>query len=448
MRASFCFVLVMAAGCGDPSNRGKGNGHGDGGASQGDGGYVNNGPSFSTMCNGTPTTISGNVMAPNAVDPIANAFAYVPISTGSFPAGVSCDLCDQPVDGAGATATTGADGHFTLDISQLPPMAQVPFTVNKGRFRHTGMLPITACQDNNIGAPFTVLPGKSGPGDDIPKIAVTTGVKDQLDVVLAAMGLDQNVGFDCFENRTSTTSTLTSPCGKRLMAQGASAPTLTALLKDPNMLAQYNILFISCARGKFKTLSAADQMTVTTNLHDWAAKGGRVFATDNAYDYIAQSFPNDVTFLGGNTTIDAANVGVGSVTMPATYTGRINDTTMAAWLTAVSALPSGSNTLPLTGYLTQWSVVQSVPMSTADEVDATDAQVQPTGGTAMTGSYPQTIRFDVMSPTTNMACGRAIFSSYHTLEATMGVDATQLSPQERILEYLMFEAGACSGPIS
>jgi hypothetical protein len=120
---------------------------------------------------------------------------------------------------------------------------------------------------------------------------------------------------------------------------------------------------------------------------------------------------------------------------------------MAAWLTAVSALKSGSSTMQLTGYLTQWSVVQSVPMSTVDEVDATNAQVQPVGGSIMTGSYPQTIKFDVNQPNSTQACGRAIFSSYHTVDATMSIDATQLTPQERILEYLMFEAGACSGQI-
>jgi hypothetical protein len=440
MRGSIALVLVLVlAGCGPGGTRTNNNGNHDGG-------YMNNGPSFGSMCNGTPTTISGNVLAPNAVDPIANAFAYVPISTGQFPSGVACDLCDQPVDGAGASTTTDASGRFKLDISMLPPTSQVSFTVNKGRFRRNTMVTITACQDNDIGAPYTVLPGKAGPGDDIPKIAVTTGVKDQLDIVLTAMGLDQNAGFDCFENRTSTTATLTSPCGTRLSAQGASAPTLTGLLKDPATLAQYNILFISCARGKFATLSAADQQAVTANLHDWAAKGGRVFATDNAYDYIAQSFPMDAMFYGGNTSIDIANVGVGSVQTPATYTGKVNDTTMAAWLTAVSALKSGSNTLQLTGYLTQWSVVQSVPTTTVDEVDATDAQVQPSGGAAMTGSYPQTIKFDV-NDAGGMACGRAIFSSYHTNGATMSVDATQLTPQERILEYLMFEAGACSGTI-
>jgi hypothetical protein len=151
-----------------------------------------------------------------------------------------------------------------------------------------------------------------------------------------------------------------------------------------------------------------------------------------------------VTFVGGNTTIDAANVGVGSVSMPATYSGRVNDTTLAGWLTAVGVLSNGQNTLTLTGYLTQWSAVQSVPMTTLNEVDATNAQISVNSMT-MTGTYPQTIKFDYPVGSKD-ACGRVIFSSYHTAGATA---STMLSPQEKILEYLMFEAGACLGnPIS
>jgi hypothetical protein len=398
------------------------------------------------MCNGAPTTITGNVMAPNGVDPIANAFAYVPASMGQFPPGVACELCGQPIDGAAAQAISSPAGHFSIDISQLAPSAQVPFTINKGRFRRTTMVDITPCQENPIGAPHTVLPGKPGAGDDIPKIAVATGVKDALDVVLTAMGLDEQLGYDCFENRAKPGSMPLSPCENRIAAQGSSATQLTDLLKNETMLEKYNIVFISCAFGKYATISAADQATIVANLQTWTGKGGRLFATDRSYDYVAQAFPNDVTFMNGNSSVDAANVGVGNVSMPATYTGKVNDPTLVSWLTAVSALQNGQTTLPLTGYLTQWSVVQSLPMTSVDVVDATDAQVQ-SGTATMTGVYPQTVKFDITPPGGTQACGRAVFSSYHTLGPTMMIDATNLTAQERILEYLMFEAGACVGPI-
>lgn len=139
--------------------------------------------------------------------------------------------------------------------------------------------------------------------------------------------------------------------------------------------------------------SAGNQQTIAANLQTWTQHGGRLFVTDNSYDYVAQAFPS--------------------------------------------------------GYLNQWSLIQSLPMTTDDIVDATNAQAYPsatatTPGPAM--SYPQTIRFDVAAPGSSQACDRAIYTSYHTLPTTTS-DPTQLVPQERILEYLMLEAGACVGPI-
>ena len=425
---------------GSGGSGGGGNGGGGGG-----GGGSSGGPTFGSMCNGAATTISGVVLAPNGHDPVANAFAYVPLMTNPFPATVACELCNMPVDSAAATATSDASGNFTLDLSNVPAGATLQLTVNKGRFRRTTTVNVTPCTANMAATTATTLPGKNAPGDDIPKIAVATGNKDQLDVVLAAMGLDAQAGFDCFEGRASSSSTLASPCGMR----GALMPIET-LLKDEPTLEQYNLVFLSCAPGKFKALAPADQQTIAANLQTWTQKGGRLFVTDNSYDYVAQAFPNDVSFMNGNSTVDAANVGYGTSGAGTTYTGVVNDATLATWLATVGAIPAGSNGVMLSGYLNKWSVIQSLPMSTSDVVDATNAQAYPsptatTPGPAMT--YPQTIRFDVAAPGTGMACGRTIYTSYHTLPTTTSPDPTQLVPQERILEYLMLEAGACVGPI-
>ena len=161
------------------------------------------------------------MLAPNGHDPIANAFAYVATMRNSFPATVACELCNQPIDTPAATTTSAADGSFTLDIGSLPVSSTIQLTVNIGRFRHTSTVTVTPCMPTVLTAAETSLPGKATAGtDDIPKIAVATGNQDQLDTVLGAMGLDQMVGFDCFEGRAKPTAggtlkTLTTPCGKR-----------------------------------------------------------------------------------------------------------------------------------------------------------------------------------------------------------------------------------------
>ncbi|HEX4457380.1 MAG TPA: hypothetical protein VIA18_05395, partial [Polyangia bacterium] len=319
MRASIV-LLLLTVGCnptqapvrnggggsgsaGGGSGGGGGSTSGGGGTVSGGGGGTANGSgTFGAMCGASvTTTISGVVKAPNGVDPIANALVYVPLSTGAFTPGVSCDLCISPVDSIAVHTLTNADGTFTLDVSSVAQASALPFTISKGRFRRATTLTVTPCVDNPAGAPNTVLPGKTATGDDIPKIAVATGSKDALDVVLNAMGLDSTVGYDCYENQATPVSTPTSSCEKRLAAQGTSAPQLAALLENATQLAQYNMLFISCAVGRFAALSAADQATIAANLQAWVTKGGRLFAVDRAYDYVSQSFPNDVGFVGGAT---------------------------------------------------------------------------------------------------------------------------------------------------
>ena len=446
---AFAFVCILVAGCGSAGihhgNGGGGSSGSGGGGSAGSGGSGTGGPTFGSTCNGAATTLTGVVLAPNGKDPVANAFAYVPLATNPLKPGVSCELCNMPVDAAAASATSDASGHFTLDLGTLASATSVQLTVNKGRFRHTTTVAVTGCQANSAAAADTTLPGKNGSGDDIPKVAVATGNKDQLDAVLAAMGLDSKVGFDCFEGRASSTTALTSPCGSR-----GTLPAIETLLTNETMLEQYNLVFLSCAPGKFKALAAADQQSIAANLQTWTQKGGRLFVTDNSYDYIAQAFPAAATFLNGNATVDAANVGYGTSGAGTQYAGRVNDATLATWLGVVGAIPAGSSSIALTGYLNKWSVVMSLPMSTDDVVDATNAQAYiPATSTTPSApaSYPQTLRFDITPPGATAACGRAIYSSYHTLPTTTSPDPTQLVPQERILEYLMLEAGACLGGI-
>jgi hypothetical protein len=460
-RASVVLALAVAtSGCGPVQEQGAGGGAGstggDGAHDAGAGGSggagdrgqtIDFGPTFASTCNGRATTLTGTVLAPNGKDPVARARIYVPVAATPtpFPAGVTCELCDASVDAATVVAVSDAAGRFTLDLGSLSPTEKLTLTVAKGRFRHSASVGVTGCTATPVQPVATTLPGKSGMGDDIPKIAVATGNKDQLDAVLAAMGLDAKVGFDCFEGRATTGGTLSSPCGGR-----GTLAAIETLLADASALAKYNLLFLSCAPGKFKALPAATQKAVAANLAAWAEKGGRLFVTDNSYDYIAQAFPAAVTFLNGNTTVEAANVGYGT-SSGAQYKGRVNDPTLAAWLTAVGALPAGSTSLTLGGYLNKWSVVQSLPLSTDDVVDALDAKAYASPSATTPGaatSYPQTLRFDVAPAGAANACGRAIYSSYHTLPTTAAPTAGELVPQERILEYLMLEAGACLGDIS
>ncbi len=367
------------------------------------------GPTFGEKCTG-PTSVTGTVYAPNGTDPLPNIYTYIASKVNAFPPGNYCNQCNQPLDAWYTHVQTAVDGTFSLDLANVPYGPTVTFVINTGRFRKVTSIPV-ACGANTAPKAAATLPGNSTEGD-IPNIAVSTGNSDHLDQILVALGITQ---FDCYEGRTSTTSKATC----------TTIDTVSNLLNNTaaKTLDDYHLAFISCAPNAYKTWGST---TIASNINTFVTGGGRVFATDMSYDYVAQAFPSDITWMGPSGSpqpVAGANVGVGG-----TYTGTVDDANLLAWLQKLGVV-TGS-TLPLQGFLNPWSVQSSIPMTSTLIVDGA---VTYTGGAS---DVPLTTTFDVST------CGRVIYSSYHTAGGT----PTSLLPQERILEYLMLEVGSCVGP--
>jgi hypothetical protein len=109
----------------------------------------------------------------------------------------------------------------------------------------------------------------------------------------------------------------------------------------------------------------------------------------------------------------------------------------------VGGLPPEANTLTLTGFLNPWSAQKDVASDVRTEVTAT-ASYYTTSATALgspstSATMPMTVEWDVQM------CGRVLFSSYHTLSSTQ--QGSQLSAQEKILEYLVLDVGSCIGTV-
>ena len=168
-------------------------------------------------------------------------------------------------------------------------------------------------------------------------------------------------------------------------------------------------------------------------------------ATDMAYDYLAQAFPTALTWAGpagSPQPVDGANRGCSppnNTTGPETSYGiTVDDPTLASWLKIVGYPTSPSVTVE--GFYTPWSLISSLPATTTliangtVPVDLVGSSPSCTTPTMTMKNVPLTAQFDV--PT----CGRAVFSSYHTYT---GAGATSSSAQEKIMEYLIFDAAAC-----
>lgn len=385
---------------------------------------VDAGPTFGSSCApGTVPKVTGTVFAPNGTDPVPNAEVYAPSVVNTYTEGVACDTCDKPIDSYYTLVKSGADGTFTLDLSSVPVSASVKIAVKKGRFRKVSIVSPACGADVTTTAAQTTLPGTTPTGEDhMPKIAVATGNSDHLDTILTALGITT---YDCYEGRktTSTNCPSAEATGKRV----------SALLTDSATLMTYNLLFISCAPGVWASYSASDQTTIAANLKGWVDRGGRLIVTDNSYDYVAQTWPTDLSWQGPTATpwtVDGANVG--DVPSSGSYSATVDDADLTAWLKIVKI--STAPTIDVMGWLHNWSVMSPVPSTSTEITHGSVQYTYPSTASATTADLPLTAEF------IKNKCGRVIYSSYHTLSS---VTPTGLTAQEKILEYLVLDVASC-----
>lgn len=372
-------------------------------------------------------TLAGRVTAPNGLDPIAGAVVYLsddPVAP--FAATPTCDLCERADLGC-ASARSLSDGSFALGSL---PSGRHQVVIQKGRFRRRVTVDL-ACGANALDAPRSRLPRSATEGD-VPRIAVSNGDYDQLECVLAKVGLDP-AAVDLYNHRSD-------PEGEE-----PGRPALAALLADATRLRGYQMLFINCTDAPDPY---AESPRSRDNLRDWVAAGGRLFVTDHAYDFIEQVAPwSPAVCWEGPTTCgaapearDGAELGL-SVDVDVT----IADPGLHRWMGRLGALnPDGTAALrDLSG---GWAVQRS--LGPGVRAWASGAVTFGEEEHEISAVRPLTFSFD------DNRCGRVVYSSYHTNDSSsaecdgdcpypMYCGDDPFTPQERILEYLLFEASGC-----
>lgn len=456
-RLSVLLAFVLVA-CG-PAPRSDGSGTGGGSSGGGSGGGSGCGADCMNKCpNGTQTDLRGVVTAPNGIDPVPGAVVYVPYALPEFPEEVSCDVCGELAGNAVVQARTNPDGSFLLQklptAENQPPNTAVTVVVQKGRFRKVSQVPIAnACTENDLGDSdlFRLPQRHNPPHEHLPKIAIATGDYDKMECVLRSLGIaDDQFGAPAADKRIHLYNA-------SLHEEDSSWPSVATLFDDPNLLSTYNIVFLNCGNSQESVLSDA---SFRTRLLDYVGAGGRLYVTDQAYDFVEQVFPEPIDFAPDATTnpsqpeeMNAAQVGNDMAGTDATLT----DQDMITWLDAVEArsgdtILKNGNQIYVTHFLIGWvmqyavHVSETVKMWLFANIDGGNPSMD-----------PLTTTFDYNQ------CGRVLYSSYHTLgRESAGLcgglfppcpsfpaycETLDLSPQERVLEYLIFHVADCVGPI-
>ncbi len=408
-----------------------------------DGGLCTNLCQQQVACDSGSTTISGNVVAPTnpangygQPDPINGALVYVPNApVAGFDAGVSCDQCGAQASGKPlVTAYSALDGGFTL--ANAPCGTNIPLVIQLGRWRREVTIPnVQCCVDNPLSTDLTHLPRNKSEGN-IPAIAVVTGNADPIECVLPKIGID--------------TAEFTNPGGggrvnfyrdngARISTQ---TPAATTLYNDAGVMAQYDMLILDCVGSQVAKNSAQLQ-----NLGDYAGKGGRIFASHYAYVWMSDQLGSPGNYVGQTSPFPGVANWAPQNNNPTPQTGLSAsiDTsfskgmTFAQWLLLVGGSSSlGSILIDQTRY--DFTSVINPPSQQ---------------WVYRSGNIPVEFTFNCpVGAPANQQCGRVLFSDFHVNTGGSASGnfpgecnaASPLTPQEKVLEYLLFDLSSCIVP--
>jgi Abnormal spindle-like microcephaly-assoc'd, ASPM-SPD-2-Hydin len=391
------------------------------------------GQAFAQSCSGNQTTsVSGTVYAPNGTDPLPNVTVYIPTTAvDPFTPGVSCPIAGAPLSGNPLVGSiTDVNGHF--QILGVPVASNIPLVMVSGRWRRQLIIPsVTACVDNPMPPTFTVMPQNQSQGD-IPKIAIATGAVDQVECVLRKMGIDPTEFTDP-AGPGRINFYLGSPIsggngsGARI---DANTPAASTLMGDTTVLNSYDVLMLPCEGGQ--TLRPAAQLA---NLLTFANSGGRVYASHFSYDWLFQNPPFDKV---ANWAVQQSQLPNGSATVDVSFAGG---KTLADWLQ-----------LPVINASTSYGqmTLNTLRHDLNGVIAPTRSWLKLNTGTGTDPNPVMQLVFDTPIPPAGQVvnqCGRVLFNEYHVEGGTSSPSSTfpnecdnaAMTPQEKLLEYMLFE---------
>jgi hypothetical protein len=397
-----------------------------------------------TCAGGATTTVSGSVYDPAGKNALYDVVVYVPNEhLQALTNGASCDACDALYTGSPIASTlTDSAGKFTL--KNVPVGKDIPLVIQIGKWRREITIPnVAACVDNPQPDKSLRFPKNQSEGD-IPSIAISTGNADSLECLLRRIGLDASEygagaaatgRIHIFQGGTLLGGLLNG------VAPNTSPPapqSSSALWDSTANLMKYDVVLLSCEGGETQSMNQQA-------LFDYAKSGGRVFASHFQYAWLNTGpfgAANLATWIPG-----ANNMGDINADIVTTFPKGL---ALSQWLGNVGALTAGK--LPISSARHNSDVG---PANTASQAwIKADANANPAGATEY---------FTFNTPIGAMPaaqCGRVVFSDLHvgavsgdyagasTQVVPTGCSATDLSPQEKALEFMLFDLSSCVTPDS
>jgi hypothetical protein len=403
-------------------------------------------------------------------NPLYNVAVYVPATPlVPLPKGVptGADACSCGAlfqSGAITNTTTAVDGTFTL--KNVPVGKSVPLVVQIGKWRRQIDIAVTACTDNaqpdkSVAFLGTIPVGDTN--DDMPDIAVSTGGCDTLECLMLRIGIPANeyvagAGGSGHVHIFSGGQGPNDPQGTggggpESPAMNGAPASYSALWDKQADLMPYDVVLLSCECDETYNSNA-------TVLEQYLNAGGRAFGSHFHYAWFAgtaggENVPAPPADWGANLADWFPSLSTspsGAATVIETLTGSTKPfpkgQTLDQWLGLVDALgvegaPKGE--LPIFDENSDVGATKEAQAWLVDEgyTDYLSFDTPVTAAPAADGGAPN-------------YCGRAVFSDIHldsdpnfasdSSPPPSGCASRPLSPQEKALEFMLFDLSSCVIP--
>jgi hypothetical protein len=403
---------------------------------------------------GAHTTVSGTVFDPAGKVPLYGITVYVPNKPlAPIADGPSCDPCDLAtgtslLSGSPVAITkTDVKGQFELGLtgSDVPAGDNIPLVIQVGKWQRQVTIPhVTACMKNVMMDPnLTRLPRNQSEGH-IPKMALTTGQKDAMECLLRKIGIS-DTEFTT-ETGTGRVNFYAGGGGTAAYAAtfngGATFTPANPWWDSLDNLKKYDIVLHSCEGGYGSYNGNNPPMSTKSPaalkaLQDFADLGGRVFASHWHAYWFEKGTPAFQSIATFNHRDGIPNPYDATIDQ-----GFAGGQALASWMVNV-----GGSTMP--GMVT---LAQDASNRLVDAVAGGNISERWIYASTLT---PQSVQY--MSATTPIpggTCGRVVLSDIHVSAGAVGSDmpatpfpggciTTDLSPQEKVIEFMLFDIASC-----
>jgi hypothetical protein len=410
---------------------------------------------------------------------VPNAIVYIlrsndpddlPAFTSGIPAdGTSCDRCeDQDLGPVLAGAITDATGSYEIE-GNVPVGEEFVLVVKAGKFRravrHT--LPASArCQRTTLASSLpdnpTRLPRSMDDGLEvnIPRTAITTGRIDAMECVFYKMGIAQSE----FENPGSDGSAAqrihlyrggreADNQAGTYITEGApeNTPFDVALYGSLSRMQSYDMIVSDCEGTTWdNNFSQRDEHGA--NVREYVNRGGRMFASHLSFSWLHENGSDSYS------ASDPVATGLG----PAASWDPVSNTSQ----TGQGRVSLGrEDASPRIGNFADWMDHEGIATAPDHTFTITQPRSQNTALGANSEEFVyrsdgnqrvQQFSFNTPYGAPDAAvCGRVAYSGFHVSYG--GADdsfansvfpdecAGDLSNQEKVLLYMLFDLGACVG---